>query len=163
MQPTQATSATYRLCSHGKIAQKIRDGSYVTARVMGQQISLVEHQDGLDADRLGGHQIAIDQVGVRGRQGRDDHQDAVHICRHGPQAAVGTGTQQLAAARLAGHYHTGGVPGRNEIDDTQKVDYAKLMRAIVETKYTGYVGQEFIPKRQEALQSLEQAVKICDV
>ncbi len=62
-----------------------------------------------------------------------------------------------------GHYHTGGLPGRNEIDDTQTLDYAKLMRAIVETGYKGYVGQEFVPKRPDALASLRQAVGICDV
>jgi hydroxypyruvate isomerase len=62
-----------------------------------------------------------------------------------------------------GHYHTGGVPGRNEIDKTQTLDYAKLMRAIVETGFSGYVAQEFVPKRAEALQSLEEAVAICDV
>jgi hydroxypyruvate isomerase len=62
-----------------------------------------------------------------------------------------------------GHYHTGGMPGRNEIDDSQTLDYAKLMRAIVESGYAGYVGQEFIPKRPDALKSLEQAVEICDV
>jgi hydroxypyruvate isomerase len=62
-----------------------------------------------------------------------------------------------------GHYHTGGLPGRNEIDDTQTLDYRKLMQAIVDTGYTGYVGQEFIPKRPDALKSLEQAVGICDV
>ena len=62
-----------------------------------------------------------------------------------------------------GHYHTGGVPGRNEIDDTQTLDYPKLMKAIVDSGYQGYVGQEFVPKRPEALKSLEQAVGICDV
>lgn len=62
-----------------------------------------------------------------------------------------------------GHYHTGGVPGRNEIDETQTLDYRTLMRAIVASGYTGYVGQEFIPKRPDALKSLEQAVAICDV
>ena len=62
-----------------------------------------------------------------------------------------------------GHYHTGGSPGRNEIDGTQTLDYAKLMRAIAESGYTGYVGQEFIPKNRDALKSLEQAVAICDV
>jgi hydroxypyruvate isomerase len=62
-----------------------------------------------------------------------------------------------------GHYHTGGMPGRNEIDGTQTLDYAKLMKAIVETGYQGYVGQEFIPKQPEALKSLEQAVTLCDV
>ncbi len=62
-----------------------------------------------------------------------------------------------------GHYHTGGVPGRNEIDDTQTLDYVELMKAIVDTGYKAYVGQEFIPKRPDALASLAQAVKICDV
>jgi hydroxypyruvate isomerase len=62
-----------------------------------------------------------------------------------------------------GHYHTGGMPGRNEIDGSQTLDYPKLMRAIVATGYAGYVGQEFIPKRPDALSSLEQAVTLCDV
>ena len=61
------------------------------------------------------------------------------------------------------HYHTGGVPGRNEIDNTQTLDYPKIMRAIVATGYTGYVGQEFIPKQPDGLKSLKQAVAICDV
>jgi hydroxypyruvate isomerase len=62
-----------------------------------------------------------------------------------------------------GHYHTGGVPGRHEIDDTQTIDYAKVMRAIVATGFSGYVAQEFVPKRADAIKSLEQAVTICDV
>jgi hydroxypyruvate isomerase len=62
-----------------------------------------------------------------------------------------------------GHYHTGGVPGRHEIDDTQTLDYPKLMRAIVATGFSGYVGQEFNPARPDALKSLEQGVTICDV
>ena len=62
-----------------------------------------------------------------------------------------------------GHYHTGGVPGRNEIDQTQTLDYAKLMRAVAETGFAGYVAQEFIPKKPDALESLRQAVAICDV
>ena len=62
-----------------------------------------------------------------------------------------------------GHYHTGGLPGRNEIDETQTLDYAQLMRAVADSGYQGYVGQEFIPKRPDALASLEQAVRICDV
>jgi hydroxypyruvate isomerase len=61
------------------------------------------------------------------------------------------------------HYHTGGVPGRNEIDDTQELNYPAIMRAIVATGYKGHVGQEFIPKRPDALASLKQGVKICDV
>ena len=60
------------------------------------------------------------------------------------------------------HYHTGGVPGRNEIDETQELNYPAIMRAIVETGFKGHVAQEFIPKR-EPLVSLKQAVGICDV
>jgi len=62
-----------------------------------------------------------------------------------------------------GHYHTGGMPGRNEIDATQTLDYAKLMQAIAATGFAGYVGQEFIPKKPEALKSLQQAVTLCDI
>ena len=61
------------------------------------------------------------------------------------------------------HYHTGGVPGRNEIDDTQELHYPAIMKAIVETGYKGHVAQEFIPKRADALASLKQGVQICDV
>src|SRR5262249_37559673 len=46
-----------------------------------------------------------------------------------------------------GHYHTGGVPGRNEIDETQELNYPTIVKAILATGYTGYLGQEFIPKR----------------
>ena len=62
-----------------------------------------------------------------------------------------------------GHYHTGGVPGRNEIDETQTLDYAKILKAIADTGFQGYVAQEFIPKRKDAMKSLEQAIGICDV
>jgi len=61
-----------------------------------------------------------------------------------------------------GHYHTAGVPGRNEIDDTQEVNYPAVMKAIVETKYAGYVAQEFIPTR-DPMTSLREAVRLCDV
>ncbi|MBI3881165.1 MAG: TIM barrel protein [Verrucomicrobia bacterium] len=61
------------------------------------------------------------------------------------------------------HYHTGGVPGRAEIDDTQELNYAAIMRAIVGTGFKGHVAQEFIPKREDKLASLRQAVGICDV
>jgi len=61
-----------------------------------------------------------------------------------------------------GHYHTGGNPGRNEIDDTQELYYPAIMRAIAETGYTGYVAHEFIPKR-DPVESLAYAVRICDV
>jgi len=62
-----------------------------------------------------------------------------------------------------GHYHTGGVPGRAEIDETQELNYPRIMQAILATGYKGYVAQEFIPKRPDPLASLRQAVKICDV
>lgn len=61
------------------------------------------------------------------------------------------------------HYHTGGVPGRNEIDDTQELNYPAIMRAIQATGYKGYVGQEFIPKRDDKIASLKQGVQICTV
>ena len=61
-----------------------------------------------------------------------------------------------------GHYHTGGNPGRNEIDETQELYYPAIMRAIVESGYKGFVAHEFIPKR-DPLTSLAQAVQICDV
>ena len=61
-----------------------------------------------------------------------------------------------------GHYHVAGVPGRNEIDDTQELNYPAIMRAILATGYTGFVGQEFIPTR-DPIQSLRKAVRICDV
>ncbi len=65
--------------------------------------------------------------------------------------------------KYIGHYHTGGVPGRNEIDDTQELYYPAIMKAIVDTGFKGYVAQEFIPKRPDKLASLKQGVGICDV
>lgn len=67
-----------------------------------------------------------------------------------------------ANKEFIGHYHTGGVPGRNEIDETQELHYPAVIKAIVETGYQGYLGQEFIPKR-DPVASLGQAFKICDV
>lgn len=61
------------------------------------------------------------------------------------------------------HYHTGGCPGRNEIDATQELNYPAIMRAISATGYTGYVGQEFISKHPDKLASLAEAVRICTV
>ena len=65
-------------------------------------------------------------------------------------------------AAFIGHVHTAGVPGRNEIDDTQEINYPPLMRTLLEIGYTGYVGQEFIPTR-DPVASLAQGVQICDV
>lgn len=61
------------------------------------------------------------------------------------------------------HYHTAGVPGRNEIDDSQELNYPAIMKAIVATGFKGYVAQEFIPIKENKIASLYQAVKICDV
>jgi hydroxypyruvate isomerase len=61
-----------------------------------------------------------------------------------------------------GHYHTAGNPGRGEIDDTQEINYKPIMEEIAKTGYTGYVGQEFIPRR-DPLKSLKEAVALCDV
>lgn len=65
-----------------------------------------------------------------------------------------------------GHYHTAGVPGRNEIDDTQELYYPAIVRAIHATGFNGYVAQEFMPKRAtdaEKIESLQAAIRICDV
>ena len=61
------------------------------------------------------------------------------------------------------HFHTGGIPGRHEIDDTQELYYPAVMKAIVATGYKGYVGQEFVPKRADKIASLKQAISICNV
>jgi len=60
------------------------------------------------------------------------------------------------------HYHTGGVPGRNEIDETQELNYRCVMQAIADTGFTGFVAQEFVPKR-DPIASMKQAFEICDV
>lgn len=61
------------------------------------------------------------------------------------------------------HYHTGGVPGRAEINETQELYYPAIMRAIVKTGYKGFVGQEFVPKGSDPLTSLREGMRICDV
>lgn len=64
------------------------------------------------------------------------------------------------------HYHTGGVPGRNEIDESQELYYPAIMRAILATGFKGHVAQEFIPSKKEKKQqlaALKNAVRICDV
>ncbi|RYF94995.1 MAG: hydroxypyruvate isomerase [Chitinophagaceae bacterium] len=75
-------------------------------------------------------------------------------------STIKTGHQYFA------HYHTGGVPGRHEIDDTQELYYPAIMNAIVKTGFKGYVAQEFIPDRktnEDRLASLQKAITICDV
>ena len=60
------------------------------------------------------------------------------------------------------HFHTGGVPGRHELDDTQELNWVALSRAIVDTGFKGYMAHEFIPVR-DPLTSLREAVVLCDV
>ncbi len=62
-----------------------------------------------------------------------------------------------------GHYHTAGNPGRNELDENQELYYPAIMRAILETGYTGIVGQEFIPRSSDQLAALAHGVSVCDV
>ncbi|MGB5229696.1 MAG: TIM barrel protein [Eudoraea sp.] len=62
-----------------------------------------------------------------------------------------------------GHYHTGGNPGRHEIDETQELYYPAIMKAILETGFKGYVAQEFIPSWEDKIAALKQGVTICDV
>jgi len=65
--------------------------------------------------------------------------------------------------QFIGHYHTGGVPGRNEIDETQELYYPMIMKAIVATGFKGYTAQEFIPASSDKIASLRKAISICDV
>jgi hydroxypyruvate isomerase len=65
-----------------------------------------------------------------------------------------------------GHYHTAGVPGRHEIDDSQELNYVAIARAIRDIGFTGYLAQEFVPTpktKEGRAQSLAQAIRICDV
>ena len=61
-----------------------------------------------------------------------------------------------------GHFHTGGVPGRHELDNTQEVQWDGVMRGIAATEFSGYVAHEFVPTR-DPLTSLRQAVDLCDI
>ena len=61
------------------------------------------------------------------------------------------------------HFHTGGVPGRNEIDETQEIYYPAVMKAIVETRLQGLRRPGVHPQRPDPLESLRKAIQICDV
>jgi hydroxypyruvate isomerase len=61
-----------------------------------------------------------------------------------------------------GHFHTGGVPGRHELDNTQEVQWEPVMRAIADSGFRGYVAHEFIPTR-DPMASLKAAADLCDV
>jgi hydroxypyruvate isomerase len=65
-----------------------------------------------------------------------------------------------------GHYHTAGVPGRHEIDDTQELFYPAIIKAVLDTGFKGYLAQEFIPTattKEDKIKALKKAVKLCDV
>lgn len=62
-----------------------------------------------------------------------------------------------------GHFHTGGVPGRHELDNTQEVQWDGVMRGIAATPFKGFVAHEFVPAAPDPLLSLRQAVDLCDV
>ena len=64
-----------------------------------------------------------------------------------------------------GHYHTAGVPGRNEIDESQELYYPAIMKAILATGFKGIVAQEFIPlnKENNGFDSLADSIRRCDV
>ena len=65
--------------------------------------------------------------------------------------------------QFIGHYHTAGVPGRNEIDQNQELFYPAIMESIFNSGFKGFVAQEFIPKYKDPMQSLYDAIMICDV
>lgn len=62
-----------------------------------------------------------------------------------------------------GHYHTAGVPGRHELDENQELYYPAIIRAILDTGYTGYLGQEFVPAGKDPIAALKHGVQVCDV
>ena len=59
------------------------------------------------------------------------------------------------------HYHTGGVPGRNEINSTQELNYPAIIKTIVDTGFDGYIAQEFIPTYSDKFKALKEAIEIC--
>jgi hydroxypyruvate isomerase len=61
------------------------------------------------------------------------------------------------------HFHTGGVPGRHELDDTQELNWRTVMKAIADLSFQGYVAHEFVPTKPDPLDSLREAVLLCDV
>ena len=67
------------------------------------------------------------------------------------------------AQEWIGHYHTAGVPGRAEIDDSQELNYPAIVRAIAATGFDGYMAHEFVPRSSDPLRSLREAVELCSV
>jgi len=62
-----------------------------------------------------------------------------------------------------GHFHTGGVPGRHEINETQELNYRAIATAIADLKFDGYLAHEFMPTRSDPFASFAEAVEICRV
>jgi hydroxypyruvate isomerase len=62
-----------------------------------------------------------------------------------------------------GHFHTGGNPGRHELDDTQEVTWRAVAKAIKETGYDGFLSHEFVPAKTPPIRGLEQAYELCNV
>ena len=62
-----------------------------------------------------------------------------------------------------GHFHTGGVPGRHEINDSQELNYRAIVTAVADLRYTGYVAHEFVPTRRDPYVSLAEAFRLCTV
>ncbi len=62
-----------------------------------------------------------------------------------------------------GHFHTGGVPGRHELDETQEVNWRAVAKAIVATGYQGFFSHEFVPAKTPPIRGLEQAFELCNV
>jgi len=62
-----------------------------------------------------------------------------------------------------GHFHTGGVPGRHEINDSQELNYHAIATAIADLEFKGYVAHEFVPTRSDPFLSLAEALQICTV
>lgn len=67
------------------------------------------------------------------------------------------------ASDWIGHYHTGGVPGRAEIDESQELFYPAVVRAIAETGFEGFMAHEFIPRSGDPIGSLRDAIERCDI
>ncbi|MBC6996374.1 TIM barrel protein [Neolewinella lacunae] len=66
-------------------------------------------------------------------------------------------------APYIGHYHTGGVPGRHEINNSQELNYPAIIRAIHESGFTGFIAQEYIPTYEDKIKALEEGLRICEV
>jgi hydroxypyruvate isomerase len=73
---------------------------------------------------------------------------------------IRTITENIA---FIGHFHTGGNPGRHEIDDSQEVNWHAVAKAIADTGYQGFLSHEFVPAKEPPIRGLEQAFDICSV